>query len=133
LFLDVGQTVAVGIGDAVVNERVKPVGDFPAIAQLVVIRIWIPWLGVVDPEFGEVGESVTIIIFMTVWNTIAVGVGLGWVIVYALRDQGLSSFSVPIGSTISILFMAFIIGVLAAVYPAWRATRVNLLAAITTS
>jgi len=50
-----------------------------------------------------------------------------------LRDQGLSSFSVPVGSTVSILMMSFIIGVLAAVYPAWRATRVNLLAAITTA
>jgi putative ABC transport system permease protein len=64
---------------------------------------------------------------------IVLGVGLGWVIVYALRDQGLSSFSVPVGTTVSILIMAFIIGVLAAVYPAWRATRVNLLSAITTS
>ena len=64
---------------------------------------------------------------------IVLGVGLGWVIVYALRDQGLSSFSVPVGTTVSILIMAFVIGVLAAVYPAWRATRVNLLTAITTS
>ena len=64
---------------------------------------------------------------------IVLGVGLGWVIVYALRDQGLSSFSVPISSTVSILIMAFVIGILAAVYPAWRATRVNLLTAITTS
>jgi putative ABC transport system permease protein len=64
---------------------------------------------------------------------IVLGVGLGWVIVYALRDQGLSAFSVPVGTTVSILIMAFVIGVLAAVYPAWRATRVNLLAAITTS
>ncbi len=64
---------------------------------------------------------------------IVLGVGLGWVIVYALRDQGLSSFSAPVGSTVSILIMAFVIGVLAAVYPAWRATRVNLLSAITTA
>jgi len=64
---------------------------------------------------------------------IVLGVGLGWVIVYALRDQGLSAFSVPVGTTVSILIMAFVIGVLAAVYPAWRATRVNLLTAITTS
>lgn len=64
---------------------------------------------------------------------ILLGVGLGWVIVYALRDQGLSAFSVPVGTTVSILIMAFVIGVLAAVYPAWRATRVNLLAAITTA
>ena len=64
---------------------------------------------------------------------IVLGVGLGWVIVYALRDQGLSAFSAPVGTTVSILIMAFVIGVLAAVYPAWRATRVNLLAAITTA
>lgn len=64
---------------------------------------------------------------------IVLGVGLGWVIVYALRDQGLSAFSVPVGTTVSILIMAFVIGILAAVYPAWRATRVNLLAAITTA
>ena len=64
---------------------------------------------------------------------IVLGVGLGWVIVYALRDQGLSAFSVPVGTTVSILIMAFVIGVLAAVYPAWRATRVNLLSAITTA
>jgi putative ABC transport system permease protein len=64
---------------------------------------------------------------------IVLGVGSGWTLVFALRDQGLTSFSIPIEPTVRILGGAFSIGVLAAVYPAWRATRVNLLSAITTA
>ena len=61
------------------------------------------------------------------------GIGLGWVIVFALRDQGLTSFSVPVGSTVFILVMSFFVGFLAAVYPAWRATNVDILSALTTN
>lgn len=64
---------------------------------------------------------------------IALGIGLGWVIVFALRDQGLTTFSVPLNSTIVILVMSFVVGIMAAVYPAWRATRVDILAALTTN
>ena len=64
---------------------------------------------------------------------IVLGLALGWVVVFALRDQGLTSFQVPVGTTIFILVMSFIVGVLAAVYPAWRATKVDVLEALTTS
>ena len=64
---------------------------------------------------------------------ILLGVGLGWVIVFALRDQGLTSFQVPVGSTIFIMVMSFVVGVLAAVYPAWRATKVDMLDALNTN
>ena len=64
---------------------------------------------------------------------ILLGIGLGWVIVFALRDQGLTSFQVPVGSTIFIMVMSFIVGVLAAVYPAWRATKVDMLDALNTN
>lgn len=64
---------------------------------------------------------------------IILGIGLGWVIVFALRDQGLTSFQVPVGSTIFIMVMSFVIGVLAAVYPAWRATKVDMLDALNTN
>ena len=64
---------------------------------------------------------------------IVLGIGLGWVIVYALRDQGLTAFSIPVGSTVTILVMSFVIGVLAAVYPAWRATKVDILEALVTT
>jgi putative ABC transport system permease protein len=61
------------------------------------------------------------------------GVGLGWIIVFALRDQGLRSFEIPLMSLFWILVMSFIVGVIAAVYPAYRATKVNILRSITTN
>jgi putative ABC transport system permease protein len=64
---------------------------------------------------------------------IVLGLALGWVVVFSLRDQGLTSFQIPIGNTIFIMVMSFIVGVLAAVYPAWRATKVDVLEALTTS
>jgi putative ABC transport system permease protein len=64
---------------------------------------------------------------------IILGIGLGWVIVFALKDQGLTSFKLPAGPTIVIMIMSFIVGLLAAIYPAWRATRVNILDALNTN
>jgi putative ABC transport system permease protein len=64
---------------------------------------------------------------------IILGIGLGWVIVFALKDQGLTSFNLPIGPTIVIMIMSFIVGLFAAIYPAWRATRVNILDALNTN
>jgi putative ABC transport system permease protein len=64
---------------------------------------------------------------------IILGIGLGWVIVFALKDQGLTSFKLPVGPTIVIMVMSFIVGLLAAIYPAWRATRVNILDALNTN
>jgi putative ABC transport system permease protein len=64
---------------------------------------------------------------------IVLGIGLGWVIVYALRDQGLSSFALPVTPTIVIMVLSFIVGLLAAIYPAWRATRVDILDALNTN
>jgi putative ABC transport system permease protein len=64
---------------------------------------------------------------------IILGIGLGWVIVFALKDQGLTSFKLPIGPTIVIMVMSFIVGLFAAIYPAWRATRVNILDALNTN
>jgi putative ABC transport system permease protein len=64
---------------------------------------------------------------------IILGIGLGWVIVFALKDQGLTSFKLPVGPTIVIMTMSFIVGLFAAIYPAWRATRVNILDALNTN
>jgi putative ABC transport system permease protein len=64
---------------------------------------------------------------------VILGIGLGWVIVYALRDQGLNTFSLPVASTISIMVLSFVVGLLAAIYPAWRATRVDILSALNTN
>lgn len=64
---------------------------------------------------------------------IVLGLALGWVVVFSLRDQGLTSFQIPVATTIAIMVLSFIVGVLAAVYPAWRATKVDVLEALTTS
>ena len=64
---------------------------------------------------------------------IILGIGLGWIIVFASKDQGLTSFKLPVGPTIIIMVMSFIVGLFAAIYPAWRATRVNILDALNTN
>ena len=57
-------------------------------------------------------------------------VGLG--VRPALRDQGLSVFRVPAGEVFLFLVAAVIAGVIAAVLPAWRASRLDVLEAIAT-
>jgi len=64
---------------------------------------------------------------------IILGMGLGWVIVFALKDQGLTSFQIPVGTTIFIMTMSFLVGIFAAIYPAWRATKVDILSALSTN
>jgi putative ABC transport system permease protein len=64
---------------------------------------------------------------------ILVGMLLGYAIVVALRSQGLNSFTVPWGAIIVVVVLAFIIGVVAAIYPAYKATKVDILDAIATT
>jgi putative ABC transport system permease protein len=50
-----------------------------------------------------------------------------------LADSGAAAFSLPIAGTIWILVLSFIVGVLAAVYPARRATKVDIMQSIATT
>jgi putative ABC transport system permease protein len=61
------------------------------------------------------------------------GLGLGYVVIVALRDEGLTHFAVPVGNILVIIVLAFVVAVLAAVIPARRATRVDILEAIATT
>jgi putative ABC transport system permease protein len=61
---------------------------------------------------------------------VVLGILTGIVIVVSLNDSGFSAFTLPVGNTIFILVGAFIIGVIAAVFPAWRATRTEIISAI---
>ena len=63
---------------------------------------------------------------------VAMGLVLGYVVILALRDQGLDKFSVPVSDVLLIIVLAFVVGVLAAVIPARRATKIDILAAIAT-
>ena len=61
---------------------------------------------------------------------VLMGLVLGYVVIVALKDQGLTTYSVPVISIIWIMVLAFVAGVIAAVIPAWRATRLGILSAI---
>ncbi len=64
---------------------------------------------------------------------VLLGLLSGFLLVLALRDQGITVFSVPVLSTVVILIVSFIVGVIAAVLPARRATRVDIIEAIATT
>jgi len=61
---------------------------------------------------------------------VAVGVFFGWAVVRAIADTGISSLSIPLGQLVLYVVIAGLLGVLAAVFPARRAARLNVLAAI---
>lgn len=76
-------------------------------------------------------ESVIISLFGTI---LGLGFGLlgGWGIVRALRDDGFTVFQVPVGVLLFMAIVAGLLGLLAALLPAWRASRMNVLDAIST-
>jgi putative ABC transport system permease protein len=75
-------------------------------------------------------ESVVIAIFGTLLG-LALGVVLGAALVRALNDQGIDQLVVPFGQLVVYLLVGIVIGVVAAVWPARRAARLDVLRAIT--
>ena len=61
------------------------------------------------------------------------GVSLGWIIVKALEDEGLSVFSLPMSTIAVAAFLALVFAAGAAVYPARRAAKADVLEAIATT
>jgi len=84
------------------------------------VRSSVRWESVITATLGTV-------------QGIVVGLLLGYAVVVALRSQGLSTYAVPWGVIFVVLVLAFVIGVLAAVYPAYKATRIDILDAIATT
>lgn len=76
-----------------------------------------------------VGESLVTALFGALLGT-TLGLALGWVLVTALADRGLSELSVPIGQVVTWVVVAAVAGVLAALLPARRAARLDVLRAI---
>ncbi len=74
-------------------------------------------------------ESVILAVFGAVIG-IVVGTGLGLALVSALRSQGVTSTVVPFPSLVIFLILAALLGLLAASWPARRAARLDVLAAI---
>ncbi len=75
------------------------------------------------------GESVIIAVLGAVLG-LAVGVLFGYAVVGALADEGIGTVVIPGGQLIGYVIMAAIAGVVAAVFPARRAARLDVLAAI---
>ena len=74
-------------------------------------------------------ESVIICVFGAVLG-IAVGIGLGWTVQQALEEEGLTNFALPWGLIAIYLGSAIAVGLLAAIAPAARAAKLNVLGAI---
>jgi putative ABC transport system permease protein len=76
-------------------------------------------------------EAVIIAVFGALLGTL-VGFLFGWALVRALHDQGVTTLAVPGGRLVIDVVLAGIAGVLAAVLPARRAARLDVLDAIRT-
>ena len=76
-------------------------------------------------------ESVVIAVLGAVLGVL-LGIGFGLVLLRALRDEGLDVISVPLGQIGLFLVVAAVVGVLAAIFPARRAARLDVLDAIAT-
>jgi putative ABC transport system permease protein len=63
---------------------------------------------------------------------VVIGIFFGWSISVAIRDGGLGSFSLPVIPVLVIVVLAVLGGVLAALRPARRAARLDVLQAIAT-
>ncbi len=63
---------------------------------------------------------------------VGLGVSFGWALLRALQDEGLTETVVPVGTLTLFVVAAAVLGVLAAVFPARRAARLDVLQAITT-
>ena len=101
-----------------VFERRREIGLLRAIGMTrSQVRTMVRWESVITSMFGAIVG-------------VALGAVMGFVLILTLADSGTSAFSLPIAGTIWILVLSFIIGVLAAVFPAWRATRTEIITAI---
>ena len=74
-------------------------------------------------------EASIIAVFGAVLGVV-IGVFFGWAILQALADDGFSAFVIPFGTIVLWIVITGILGVLFALLPAWRASKLNVLEAI---
>jgi len=74
-------------------------------------------------------ESVIIALQGTLLGLV-IGIFFGWALVRALREEGIDRFTVPYGTLAIVLVLAALAGVVAAVLPARRAAKLDVLRAI---
>ena len=77
-------------------------------------------------------ESIIIAVFGTAVG-LAVGTLFGWAVVRAMADNGIRTLDVPVGSQAIVTVIAALAGALAAVMPARRAAKLDVLTALAAS
>jgi putative ABC transport system permease protein len=113
--LGIGNTLALSI-----FERTRELGVMRAVGMTRrQLRATIRW------------ESVIIALQGTVLG-LAVGVFVGWALVLAQKNQGLTVFSVPFQTLLIVIILAGLAGVASAILPSRRAAKLNVLRAIVT-
>ncbi|MGB3411648.1 MAG: FtsX-like permease family protein [Microthrixaceae bacterium] len=101
-----------------IHERTRELGLLRAIGQTrAQMRSMVRWESVIIAVFGTVGG-------------VGLGLFLAWGMVRSLASEGLSGFSAPIGQLVVITLIGGIAGVLAAIRPARRAAKLDVLEAI---
>ena len=99
-------------------ERTREIGLLRAVGMLRrSVRRMIRWEAVIIALFGAI-------------MGIGLGLFLGWAVVRALAEEGLGSFAVPWGQLLFMVILAALAGVIAAIYPSWKAARMDVLEAI---
>jgi putative ABC transport system permease protein len=81
---------------------------------------------------GTIRWESVIIALQGTFLGLLIGVFFGWALVLAMKDQGITQFSVPVQSLIIVVVLAGLAGVVAAILPSRRAARLNILRAIVT-
>lgn len=74
-------------------------------------------------------EAVIIALFGTALG-ILIGLFFGWAIFVALEDQGFNTFAIAPGQLLVVIAVASVLGVFSGAWPAYRAARLDILAAI---
>ncbi|MGH1491841.1 MAG: ABC transporter permease [Acidimicrobiales bacterium] len=102
-------------------ERTREIGLLRAVGMTrSQVRSTIRWEAVITALFGAI-------------LGVILGLFFGYAIIYALRDQGVGSFSVPVGALAVVVVMAALVGLLSSIIPSIRASKLNILEAVASS
>lgn len=101
-----------------VSERTREIGMLRAV-------------GMTRPQTRQMirAESIIIAVFGALLGVI-LGIFFAWAFLQALEDQGFKAFSIPVIQILVYLLMAAFAGVIAAIAPSYKASRMNILRAI---